>query len=86
MVAYLDILPKCVSSVYLTYDPDYMFLSLGKYSALAEIAMVQELSTKSIELKYYYMGMRSDVYFCSTESFFNRLLHPFMSKNEIQGI
>lgn len=33
-VGVLDILSKCVSSVYLYYDPDYSFLSLGTYSAL----------------------------------------------------
>ena len=33
-VGVVDILPKCVSSVYLYYDPDYGFLSLGIYSAL----------------------------------------------------
>lgn len=29
-----DILPKCLSSVYLYYDPDFKFLQLGKLSAL----------------------------------------------------
>ncbi|KFP85756.1 Arginyl-tRNA--protein transferase 1, partial [Apaloderma vittatum] len=33
-VGVIDILPYCVSSVYLYYDPDYSFLSLGVYSAL----------------------------------------------------
>ena len=33
-VGVIDILPHCVSSVYLYYDPDYSFLSLGTYSAL----------------------------------------------------
>ena len=33
-VGVLDILPRCVSSVYFFYDPDYSFLSLGVYSAL----------------------------------------------------
>lgn len=33
-VGVIDILPRCVSSVYLFYDPDYSFLSLGVYSAL----------------------------------------------------
>uniref|UniRef100_A0A673SUF4 arginyltransferase n=1 Tax=Suricata suricatta TaxID=37032 RepID=A0A673SUF4_SURSU len=33
-VGVIDILPSCVSSVYLYYDPDYSFLSLGVYSAL----------------------------------------------------
>ena len=33
-VGVLDILPQGASSVYLYYDPDYRFLSLGTYSAL----------------------------------------------------
>lgn len=33
-VGVVDILPSCISSVYLYYDPDYGFLSLGVYSAL----------------------------------------------------
>ncbi|KAI8362799.1 arginine-tRNA-protein transferase [Blakeslea trispora] len=52
-LAVLDILPGCVSSVYFLYDPDYGFLSLGKYSALREIQLVQQ-SPPSVD--YYYMG------------------------------
>lgn len=33
-VGVIDILPNCVSSVYLYYHPDFAFLSLGSYSAL----------------------------------------------------
>ncbi|XP_072019711.1 arginyl-tRNA--protein transferase 1-like [Amphiura filiformis] len=33
-VGVIDLLPHCVSSVYLFYDPDYQFLNLGTYSAL----------------------------------------------------
>lgn len=55
-VGVIDILPSCVSSVYLYYDPDYDFLSLGTYSALREIAFVRDLNKKAPDLKYYYMG------------------------------
>jgi arginine-tRNA-protein transferase len=56
-MAVLDILPNCVSSVYFMYDPEYAFLSLGKYSALREIALTQELEKKaSKDLHWYYMG------------------------------
>ncbi|KAH6583080.1 hypothetical protein BASA61_008191 [Batrachochytrium salamandrivorans] len=56
-VAVLDILPKCVSSVYFMYDPDYSFLSLGTYSALREIALTNWLSSTMPQgLDYYYMG------------------------------
>uniref|UniRef100_A0A674K0X6 Arginyl-tRNA--protein transferase 1 n=1 Tax=Terrapene triunguis TaxID=2587831 RepID=A0A674K0X6_9SAUR len=55
-VGVIDILPYCVSSVYLYYDPDYTFLSLGVYSALREIAFTRQLYEKASELCYYYMG------------------------------
>ncbi|XP_060077478.1 arginyl-tRNA--protein transferase 1-like isoform X2 [Ylistrum balloti] len=55
-VGVIDILPYCVSSVYLYYHPDYDFLSLGTYTALREIAFVQELNKKAPDLIYYYMG------------------------------
>ncbi|KAF9382875.1 Arginyl-tRNA--protein transferase 1 [Podila verticillata] len=57
-VSVIDILPECVSAVYFYYDPDYSILSLGKYSAQREIALVQTLNTKPgfEDLKFYYMG------------------------------
>ncbi|KAG8068476.1 hypothetical protein GUJ93_ZPchr0005g15694 [Zizania palustris] len=36
-VGVVDILPKCLSSKYLFWDPAFAFLSLGKYTALKEI-------------------------------------------------
>ena len=54
-VAVLDLLPHCVSSVYLYYQPDWWgaqpSLSPGTYSALREIQLTQQLG-----LAYYYMG------------------------------
>jgi arginyl-tRNA---protein transferase len=56
-VAVLDILPRFISSVYFMYDPDYSFLGLGKYSALREIALTNELRENGREeMMYYYMG------------------------------
>ncbi|XP_006831480.1 PREDICTED: arginyl-tRNA--protein transferase 1 isoform X1 [Chrysochloris asiatica] len=55
-VGVIDVLPYCVSSVYLYYDPDYSFLSLGVYSALREIAFTKQLHEKTSQLSYYYMG------------------------------
>ncbi|KAG0240909.1 Arginyl-tRNA--protein transferase 1 [Actinomortierella wolfii] len=57
-VSVIDILPSCVSAVYFFYDPDYSALSLGKYSAQREIALVQELhqNPEYESLQYYYMG------------------------------
>ncbi|OTF78789.1 arginyl-tRNA-protein transferase 1-like protein, partial [Euroglyphus maynei] len=55
-VGVIDILPGCISSVYLYYDPEYSFLNLGVYSALNEIAMVRKFNRILHDLKYYYMG------------------------------
>lgn len=52
----LDILPGCVSSVYLVWDPDWSGLALGKLSALREICLVRELSEKGLPMDWYYMG------------------------------
>ncbi|CAL1578324.1 unnamed protein product [Knipowitschia caucasica] len=55
-VGVIDILPSCVSSVYLYYDPDFASLSLGSYSALREIAFTRQLQKQSPKLCYYYLG------------------------------
>lgn len=55
-VGVIDILPKCVSSVYLYYDPDYSFLSLGTYSALRELAFTRHLHSLCSDINYYYLG------------------------------
>ncbi|XP_057855265.1 arginyl-tRNA--protein transferase 2 isoform X2 [Cryptomeria japonica] len=55
-VGVVDILPKCLSSKYLFWDPDFAFLSLGKISALEEIKWVQEAQKQCPSLQYYYLG------------------------------
>ncbi|KAF7830959.1 arginyl-tRNA--protein transferase 2-like [Senna tora] len=55
-VGVIDILPKCLSSKYLFWDPDFAFLSLGKYSALQEINWVKENQVHCPSLQYYYLG------------------------------
>ncbi|KAK9283459.1 hypothetical protein L1049_011703 [Liquidambar formosana] len=55
-VGVIDILPKCLSSKYLFWDPDFAFLSLGKYSALQEIGWVKENQGHCSSLQYYYLG------------------------------
>jgi arginine-tRNA-protein transferase len=55
-VGVVDILPSCLSSKYLFWDPDLAFLSLGKYSALREIQWVQEANKVCPTLAYYYLG------------------------------
>ncbi|KAF9428930.1 Arginyl-tRNA--protein transferase 1 [Podila epigama] len=57
-VAVLDILPTTISSDYFYYDPTLACLSLGKYSTLREIALVQEIrAMEQYEtMEYYTMG------------------------------
>ncbi|KAL7147850.1 hypothetical protein ABFS83_06G136600 [Erythranthe nasuta] len=55
-VGVVDILPKCLSSKYLFWDPDFAFLSLGKFSALQEIKWVNETQLRCPSLQYYYLG------------------------------
>lgn len=55
-VGVIDILPKCVSSVYFFYDPDYMNLTLGTYGALREIEFTRYLHSLCPDIQYYYMG------------------------------
>lgn len=74
-VGVVDILPKCLSSVYLFWDPDYAFLSLGKYSAMQEINWVKENQVHCPSLQYYYLGyyihscskMRYKAAYCPSE-------------------
>lgn len=61
-VGVLDLLPKCITTVYFFYNPKYNFLNLGTYSALMEISMVRHIhkhysaSTGDNRLIYYYLG------------------------------
>ncbi|XP_058099649.1 arginyl-tRNA--protein transferase 1-like isoform X2 [Magnolia sinica] len=55
-VGVVDILPRCLSSKYLFWDPDLAFLSLGNYSALQEINWVKETQAHCPSLQYYYLG------------------------------
>ncbi|XP_044462764.1 arginyl-tRNA--protein transferase 2-like isoform X2 [Mangifera indica] len=55
-VGVIDILPRCLSSKYLFWDPDFAFLSLGNYSALQEINWVRENQVHCPPLEYYYLG------------------------------
>ncbi|KAL0743937.1 hypothetical protein Bca4012_085450 [Brassica carinata] len=55
-VGVIDILPKCLSSKYLFWDPDFASLSLGNYSALQEIDWVKQNQARCSTLEYYYLG------------------------------
>merc|ERR1719391_165324 len=56
-VGVIDVLPRCVSSVYLYYDPAFHFLSLGTLTSLLEIGLVRSLASGSLpSVTSYYLG------------------------------
>ncbi len=56
-ISVIDILPSCVSSVYFIWDPDWAWASLGKLSALREIALVLEMKEHGVQgMDWLYMG------------------------------
>lgn len=55
-VGVVDVLPSCLSSVYLFYDPAFSALSPGVLSALQEIAWVDAERARRPTLRHYYMG------------------------------
>jgi hypothetical protein len=56
-VGVVDILPRCVSSVYLYYDPAFSFLSLGTLTSLLELGLVRSLAASSLPaVTSYYLG------------------------------
>lgn len=55
-VGVVDVLPACISSVYVFYDPSYSHWQLGKLSALVEIELAHRLSAQHPSLQWYYMG------------------------------
>lgn len=55
-VGVIDILPKCISSVYFFYDPDYRNLTLGTLGSLRELAFTRQLNTSVPSITSYYMG------------------------------
>uniref|UniRef100_A0A146L2A2 Arginyl-tRNA--protein transferase 1 n=2 Tax=Lygus hesperus TaxID=30085 RepID=A0A146L2A2_LYGHE len=55
-VGVIDILPKCVSSVYFFYDPEYSQLSLGTYGTLRELELTRKYAKQLPLLNQYYLG------------------------------
>eukprot|EP01135_Chromosphaera_perkinsii_P003287 Nk52_evm62s239 gene=Nk52_evmTU62s239 len=55
-VAVVDFIPGYVSSVYFFYDTDFSFLSIGRYSALREIALTYALQVSGLDITHYCMG------------------------------
>lgn len=52
-VGVIDILPTCVSSVYLYYHPDFSSLSLGSYSALRLVSHAPHISDTFPKLRSF---------------------------------
>ena len=80
MVGVIDILPNCVSSVYVYYDTDYNFLSPGVYSALYEISLVRRLHAVRSELAFYCMGYY--VHSCQKMRYKGDYSHSFLLCSE----
>lgn len=61
-VGVLDILTKSITTVYFFYDPNYMHLNLGIYSALVEISMIRQMAKhysgppEENQLVHYHIG------------------------------
>ncbi|KAG2497108.1 hypothetical protein HYH03_004699 [Edaphochlamys debaryana] len=55
-VGVVDVLPRCLSSVYLFWDPDLRGLELGRFTALQEIAWTLRAQSTAASLRSYYMG------------------------------
>jgi hypothetical protein len=55
-VGVVDVLPLCLSSVYLLYDPELPRLELGKLTALYEIAWVRAAQRAAPRLRFWYAG------------------------------
>ena len=55
----VDITDDGLSSVYCYYDPEYLNLSLGKFSLLNEIEIAKKLNLRWIYLGYYVKNCQS---------------------------
>ena len=55
-VGVVDVLPRCLSSVYVFYDPHMPSWQWGRYTALAELQWVQRMASVVPSLQWYYMG------------------------------
>ncbi|PIE32855.1 arginyltransferase [candidate division KSB3 bacterium] len=52
-LAWIDLLPHSLSSVYFAFDPAYSSRSLGTYSILRQISLAQELQKKWLQLGFW---------------------------------
>jgi arginine-tRNA-protein transferase len=68
-ISVIDILPSCVSSVYFIWDPDWAWVSLGKWSALREVALVKDMANAGAKgMTYVYMGELRGMFYHSNGS------------------
>jgi len=82
-ISVIDILPYCISSVYFIWHPDWAWASLGKLSALHEIALSVEMNKAGLEeMKYLYMGKSSSPPL-HTNTLMTRLLDLQLRQDEI---
>lgn len=61
-VAWLDLLPESISSVYFAFDPQYSNRSLGNFSILKEIELCKELSREWYHLGFWVRGSQKMSY------------------------
>lgn len=55
-VSIIDIVTYGINCAYHFYDTDYSFLSIGIYSAIGEIKLIQSFSKIDSRFQYYYLG------------------------------
>lgn len=82
-ISVIDILPLCVSSVYFIWDPDYAWASLGKLSALREVALARDIRAAGAErMGWVYMG---ELGMCPVQGAAeDRLLDPGLPEDGVQ--
>ena len=56
-VSVVDVLPSCLSSVYVFYEPSLRKLELGKVTALAELAWVRRAVARAPRLRHWCAGL-----------------------------
>jgi len=61
-LAWIDLLPHSLSSVYFAFDPAYSSRSLGTYSILRQIALAQELRKEWLQLGFWVKESRKMSY------------------------
>jgi hypothetical protein len=83
-ISVIDILPHCISSVYFIWHPDWAWASLGKLSALHEIALAVEMNKAGLEeMKFLYMGKSSSYTAVREVRLINRILDLELCQDEI---